>query len=271
VYLSIRNLCETILWAAYNSIAPKYVQYRRPVEFENGSKPRILVLLIDYDKFSNRTTKVVNGMSYPCGRAGLDTILRFCEMHEVDFINVVTTDGSDGVAEYAGPANRTITVKNGGTDIAALVTLKTFIRNYSHVIVANSSLNSEDANRIGSLYSDLLNCLKYRHFVIGCNGNSRISPRFPIFGATCQHIITNFFACPSADLVDTVDYGVSHPAASIFGGYSNKFFAIRYFEILLSRNAIKNNGMLILLKEGSSTSFPGGATGWPKKDSRFYI
>lgn len=264
----ILNNIARLLWATFNTVAPRHVQYVPRPDANHALK--ILVITIEYDKFADRTIKVVNNRRYPCGRPGIDNIVKFCMERSVDYLNVITTDESYGVDTYSGDVNRTVMLSNGGTDIAALYSLRLLLKKYTHVIVANSSHNSDDSQDIDSLFNEVVFNAKTLHFVIGFNGNSRMSPKLPIFGAKCEHVITNIFACPTEDLLHTLEYGKSHRFYAALGGFSNKFFAIRYFEILLSRNSLINGGELILLKDGRRTSSADVHARWPARDSRFY-
>lgn len=264
----IPNIIEKLLWAIFNVVAPRHVRYVARTDSNHALK--LLVITIEYDKFAERTIKVVNNMQYPCGRPGIDNIVRFCKERDVDYLSVITTDENYGVDTYSDDVCRTVLLSNGGTDIAALYSLRFLIKKYTHVIVANSSHNSDDSRDIDSLFNEVIINAKTPHFVIGFNGNSRMSPKLPIFAANCEHIITNIFACPTGDLLHTLESGRSHRFYHALGGFSNKFFAIRYFEILLSRNSLLNGGKLILLKDGRRTLPVDGHARWPARDSRFY-
>jgi hypothetical protein len=102
-------------------------------------------------------------------------------------------------------------------------------------------------------------------FVIGLNGNSKPSPALPWLCRKYPHITSNFVCARVADVKSVLDIGVNSFLYSISGGYGNKYFAIRYFETLLSAYVLKKGGYLIAVGEPTRT-FPNDE--WFTKDSR---
>ena len=263
----LHEMLKKVLWATLNTFPPKAIRYKKALT-ACISDSTVLVILIDYDKFSDRTRKVVKSQSYHCGREGLKIIENYCVAVGIDCLNVITTDDPTSVSSSISDGNLR-RLNNRGTDIAALADLSKLIENYTNVIVANSSLNVNEADLISRMHMELENYSSGQHFVIGCNGNSRLSPRLPLIGGRSPHVITNFFACPAADLISTLSVGGRSFLARFAGGYGNKYVAIRYFEILLSRNALRNRGDLVLLKNGRVRRYRDSQSDWPRKDSRF--
>lgn len=266
--MKIKEITLKILWAMFNLLPPRPIFYPKRDVRELSCNGRTLVVLIDYDGFAGRLIKTVNSKSYDCGRPGLDHVVSYCRAANLDYVDVLTTDSST-VESVKIEVNQAYLLKNGGTDVAALFKLRDFILQYNNIVVVNSSLNSNDASLIREVHLEANSLPIGSHYVIGCNGNSRLSPRLPLFSSRSPHVITNFFSCPSLDAVHTLEYAMSLNYAERLGGYSNKYFAIRYFEVLLSLNAIKNNGKIILLKDGVKKCFTSDGGWWPKRDSRF--
>lgn len=255
------------LWAILNILKPKALVYKDTINKEESEKK--IVVLIDYEKFINRTTKIIKNYSYACGRDGINQILSYCKNNSIPYIDIITTDSEIEIKTDSVILNDKNIINNYGTDIAALRFLIPILKKYNNVIVINSSLNVKDAHLIDAVLKEVSAQNSGEHFVIGVNGNSRLSPTLPFLGAHAPHIITNFFAAPSADIIETIESESSNKISKYSEGYSNKYFAIRYFEIKLSLNAIKNNGILILLKDGKKIIYNKDNKEWPSRDTRF--
>lgn len=267
MFNKIKPLVGKIAWAVFNIFSPRSICYntRKYIDIPPSS---VLVIVIDYDRFSSRTTKTVGKTTYQCGREGLNYVVDYCRSENIDYIDIVTTDREDAASVYNGPVNKTVYIRNGGSDIAALQALSSLIGQYSFVLVVNSSANVNDAKKI-SLVHRQISLRSVQHFVIGCNGNSRISPRLPLAPIRTPHVITNLFACPALDLLETLNHASELALYPFVRGFASKYFAIRYFEIMLSRNATYNGGELVLLKgECEKIIYRGPTDEWPRKDSR---
>jgi hypothetical protein len=257
---------KKLAWAFFNGLPPQPLIYqRRPKGATTASST--LVIMIDYDKFSARTLKTIGRTTYRCGREGLKYVLDYCQSIGLDYVDVITTDGMAAPNVYTDQVNRTVILRNGGSDIAALESLSELITRYTSLIVVNSSVNVEDARNINIIHREIDKC-EAAHFVIGCNGNSHISPRLPLSPARTPHVITNFFAAPAHDVLATLGHARKLGLYSRVQGFANKFFAIRYFEIMLSRNAVFNGGVLVLLKNGKVAYYRHRSDNWPQADSR---
>ena len=263
----IVQFIEKLAWALFNVLPPSAVRYQKRESVFQKKGPSTLVVTIDYDKFQKRKNKTVGKTTYSCGKEGLEHVLAYCQAQKLDYIDVITTDDQGAPSSYDGEANRTICIRNGGSDIAALEAISATVSRYEFLIVVNSSASVIDAQNFHLVYREMLNN-KSGHFVIGCNGNSRISPRLPISPAVTPHIITNFFACRTSDVLQTLDHARELSLYSLVKGFANKYFAIRYFEILLSRNAVFNGGTLIMLKDHDVKRYRQTNDVWPRVDSR---
>lgn len=266
MFLKFLNIANKLAWAFFNRFPPKPAQYEKRGSPSSGDAST-LVIAIDYDKFFHRKTKTVGATTYPCGRDGLDHVLSYCKNQDIDYLDVITTDDESSRNFYDGQTNLTVHIRNGGSDIAALEALSKVIRRYSFVMVINSSANVTDAHKIDVMHRELAKD-PAGHFVIGCNGNSRISPRLPLSPARTPHVITNFFAAPAQDVLSTLAHAQRLRLYASARGFANKYFAIRYFEILLSRNALSNEGVLVLLKDNDVVRYREPKDHWPKGDSR---
>lgn len=266
---NLKNLTGKLAWALFNTLPPKAIQYEKVPSL--GEAPRsTLVVMIDYDKFSERKTKALGRVTYPCGKEGLEHVLAECKSRNLEYINVITTDDEHAPRIYGGCANQTIRIRNGGSDIAALEAITAMIARYKFVIVINSSANVKDAKNFHLLHDELVR-VNVEHFVIGFNGNSRISPRLPLTPALTPHVTTNFFACPAAHVLETLQHARRIALYQLSNGFANKYFAIRYFETLLSLNAISNGGTLGLLRGDGCLYYHRSKDRWPRADSRLTL
>lgn len=262
--MNIKPLMQKLFWAVINTKKPNIPHINLTANSE-ARKNDLLFILIDYDKFANREFKQVGRIKYRCGRLSLNRIHEYCLKEKHDFIKVVTTDNH--IDESIKPkVNGTFYVFNEGTDVSALRKIRDTINQYESVIVANSSSALIDTNNIERLTKIAIQ-KRGQLYIAGFNANSRISPRLPFSRSKYPHIITNYFATGSRELLQVI---ASEEENKMFNrGYSfgNKYFSIRYFEVLLSALIVHNGGNLILLGENDLT-FPADRKFWPKEDSR---
>lgn len=232
---------------------------------------KMLVILIDYEGFKNRTEKVLtSSISYKCGREGLESLKDDLIIMGCDYLDLITVDRDNCIEPKL---NCTCYVENKGTDIALLDSVSNIIKKYENVFVVNSSSSVADMKKVNfDLINLIISKCKDDEFVIGFNGNSKISPRLPLTRNVYPHIITNSFVCKSKTLLRQLDYAnkMKKGRSLLKFCFSNKYFCISFFEIGLSVGVIQRGGGLYLLSEGNDAS-PGylrHSDSWPCKDSR---
>lgn len=257
----INTMLKKIIYAFINTFPQKTNNIKKITPF---SSKETIALLVDYDLFSTRTTKKVGSSSYACGLASLDIVQKYCTDNNIDYIRLVTTDLKEK-AQKKIEINSLNHIINLGTDISALMAAIDIIEEYENIIFINSSCAISDSEKIG-----LLNNFKKSHpFIVGFNGNSRISPRSPIslFNKN-PHIITNFFKASTKEVIEILKtkrsiYKIISP--KLFGC---KFYSIRFFETLLSKHIIKNGGDLFLINNKKIIKYTQSPEDWPSTDSR---
>lgn len=262
---------KTILWKIFmsiiNLIPPKIIDEKPKNTLVNKIEKDILVILIDYDKFRDRDIKDLGKAKYKCGIKGLDFVSNYCKSKGQDYIRIETTDDFLRVCSDI-QLNQSNVILNSGTDISVLMELKQFIGGYKKIVVINSSCSINDANNF-EFFIKKTEGIQQTNFVIGFNGNSRISPMLPIKLKKYPHVITNYFATSRSILLDTLENNSGRFISRIFGiNFNDKLFCIRYFETYISTLAIKRGGDILLLKENNELSYGRENNKWPIIDSR---
>lgn len=269
-----------LMWASFNflnsyfkfvnlsDISPFYCVIDESVICDSN---KILVLLIDYEGFKNRTEKVLtSSISYTCGREGLESLKDELIVRNYDYLDLITVDNGNCLEPRL---NCTCYVKNNGTDIALLDSVSDIIKKYENVFVVNSSSSVEDMKTVNfDLINSIISKSKGDEFVIGFNGNSKISPRLPLTRNIYPHIITNSFVCKSKTLLRQLDYANEKKKERnlLKFCFSNKYFCISFFEIGLSVGVTQRGGGLYLLSEGADDKYGylKYSDLWPREDSR---
>ena len=226
----------------------------------------LIAIIIDYDGYKNRKIKTLKwGKSYPCGRSGLENAKLELKKRKISYIEMISKDNSGNIHVELNKLNY---VKNQGTDVSQLKLCCELMRGYKKVLVVNSSANSEDCKQIGSLIEASENIeLNQKNYIVGFNGNSMISPRFPFAPAITPHVTTNFFICDVDSLICTLNYKPNKLIRYFSNGFASKSYSIRYFEILLSATILKNNGSIYLLIGKRILDFKKST--WPISDTRY--
>lgn len=224
-----------------------------------------ICVLIEYENFSGRDVKTVGDIEYTCGKAVLDLVASKCYSHKIPVFRVTTTDNAEDSHISDGDFLFEARIKNRGTDISALEDVIDNISDYQNVLFCNSSAPLEQVEKyIDNVFFEIQK-KEWVPRIIGLNGNSRPSPALPFFHVKFPHIISNFFYANVQDIKNVLEIGKSSFHYEICGGYGNKYFAIRYFETLLSAYILKKGGHLCCIQEVSHY-FPNDK--WFKKDSR---
>ena len=225
---------------------------------------KVICVIVEYDKFLDRDIKEVGGVRYTCGKASTQLVKTKCALNKIPVLQVMTTDNQSLCSESEDVTER-IFIRNRGTDIAALEDIIEKISGYQSVIFCNSSAPFQQIEKyIDSFLAEIKNDESVPK-VIGLNGNSRPSPALSIFHTKFPHVITNFFYANITDVKDVLHIGKKSVFYKAFGGYGNKYFAVRYFEILLSTYVLKRGGKLACIY-GAVHYFPDQA--WFDQDSR---
>ena len=267
---------EKIKWAFFNAINNVFDFY---LGFEGTkqcckttkNRKKIIFIFIDYDLFYNRNKKVLSRKcSYPCGRDGLEFVKNEMIKRGVDFIDIITTDSNEIIESIK--INSTVHIKNYGSDIGVLNNrlILDVIREYEDIFVINSSASSEELKLVN--WCNLLKFsskLENKNYIIGFNGNSRISPQVPYMSGNHPHVITNAFMCKTETLISQIKYMRSETNKFLNFGFKNKFFCIAFFEIGLSKSVLRNGGDLYIYnKDDYIISYVKNKKKWPVKDSR---
>lgn len=253
-----------LLWAILNLKKPELGSINK-IKLQGRARKKILFVAIDYEKFALRRTKKVKNITYECGVGSLKNTIEFCIAKKFDFIKIVAADDLSCKTEDIC-VNEECRVLNGGTDIASLKKIEKILLDYETVIVVNSSCAYVDSLNIGALLDVVVNETD-KPFVAGFNANSRISPRLPFSGEKYPHIITNIFAARSIEICEILRSEDVFKNKVLDSGFGNKYFAIRYFETLLSSWVLHKGGRLVLLGENNIV-FESSNNNWPKKDTR---
>lgn len=275
----VSNYMFKLMWASFNFLN-SYVKFVKLYDkshldgIEVGSdicdQNKILVLLIDYEGFKNRKEKALtSSISYKCGREGLESLKNDLIKRNYDYLDLITVDDGNCLVPKL---NSTSYVENKGTDIALLDSVSYILKKYENVFVVNSSSSVDDVKKVNfELINLIIAKSKGNEFVIGFNGNSRISPRLPLTRNVYPHIITNSFFCKSRTLLNQLDYAnkMKNEKNLLKFCFSNKYFCISFFEIGLSLGVIQRGGRLYLLSEGSDgIGYIKDSDSWPREDSR---
>lgn len=260
------RLIDKLYWAIINIFPLR--RYDLLNTYQSTSNNNILVITIDYDKFSDRKVKVLkNKFQYKCGKDGLLNISEFCHRMSIPLLEILSSD-IESCQLINKPGHYIL--KNFGTDISLLPFALPLITEFKKIIIINSSANIEDTKSIKDIY-DFTNQID-GDFVVGFNGSSRLSPSFPYINYN-PHVCTNFFAA-SSNLIKLTLCNRSYmkkTSDALF--FSNKSRAIRNFEVQLSFNCLHNNGSIYLINRNgqirSSYSPNDPNSVWPKYDTRY--
>lgn len=256
-----------IFMSIVNLIPPRIIENNLKETVSKISVNDVLVILIDYDKFRNRDIKTLGKVQYRCGIQGLDFVAHYCKNKQQDYIRIETTDDKTRVCSEV-LLNQNNVILNRGTDISVLLELKQFIKKYNKIIVINSSSSLRDTDNF-DFFLKKTKGIQQTNFVLGFNGNSRISPMIPFSKKIYPHIITNCFATSNLILLDGLENNTGRILSRIFGvNFNDKLFSIRYFETYISRLVIKRGGDIILFNDNVEISFGLEKDKWPRIDSR---
>lgn len=240
------------------------------IESNSGGLPnnsmsfRSICVIVEYEGFVGRDIKDVGGVRYKCGKDSIKLVQEKCELNNIPVLKIITTDNKF-LASKNVDMKQNFYIRNRGTDIAALEDVIEQISGYQRVIFCNSSAPFEQLTKyLDDFFLEIGNSDNLPR-LIGLNGNSRPSPALPFFHAKFPHIISNFIYADVSDIKNVLEIGKKSFLYKFVGGYGNKYFAIRYFELLLSAYVIKKGGKLCCIHEKVSY-YPSGK--WFDEDSR---
>jgi O-antigen/teichoic acid export membrane protein len=269
VILNDKAIFKNFLMAFINLTSPKvFVRFNDKVNRQGKS---IVFILIDYDKFFERDFKSVGNIKYHCGQDTLNYTESFCLKNNIDYYRIITTDNKEKISTSIYRNARSY-ILNKGTDIAVLKDISAILSNYQNIAVINSSCAYEDILELSNLYaiakeSYFSSCSPY---ILGFNANSKISPTFPKVRTRNPHIITNAFITKSSLVIETISHESKRKYLNtIFHGFNDKFYAIRFFEIYISKLILSTeNGDLLVLLNNELISYKKNSEKWPLMDSR---
>ncbi len=253
-------MLEKLFWCFLNFFNHKF-EIKEKVEVK--SSEGVICIIVDYDAFSARDIKSVGGVRYKCGASSLDLVENKCVDYNIPILKVTTTDNESLIK--VGGGNDSLYILNRGTDIAALEDILHLIYNYKKVIFCNSSAPYSQISKNIDIFLSGIDCNKDESILIGLNGNSRPSPAISFLHKKFPHLTSNFLCADVIDIKNVLEIGKNSFLYQCMGGYGNKYFAIRYFETLLSAYVLKKGGVLCCIN-GDTICFPGDR--WFKEDSR---